>query len=277
MNLDNQSGTDERAKFENYMTNDCLRDLQELSTNEHGEYDDADIDNAWSAWKAALQAQPSTPANPNAMPQSDYVLMPRTLTAENGAKAELSGEFKEEVEIRCPECDHDAPDLDCEMCEGKGHWMQIVPVEWSTIKNIYRKAVECCAATPADMPASDAANFDLLAVILWLEGGCDPKHAASELRLYHEKMLAAAPKECATVPVDYFDAGDGVGFVHPTYGSGVFFTEDCIKSASTTVMQPQAIDYRCSSGGISGVVASKLFVGNAGMGGASNPDAKDKP
>ncbi|ABR91895.1 Hypothetical protein mma_2229 [Janthinobacterium sp. Marseille] len=52
-----QSGADEREKFERYMTNDCFRDLQELSTNEHGEYDDAEIDNAWSAWKAALQAQ----------------------------------------------------------------------------------------------------------------------------------------------------------------------------------------------------------------------------
>lgn len=75
-----------------------------------------------------------------------YVLMPLRLTAENGAKSELSGEFCEKVEVLCPECDQDEPDLGCTMCEGHGRWVQDVPVEWTTIKNIYRKAVECCAA-----------------------------------------------------------------------------------------------------------------------------------
>ena len=55
------SSAGQREMFENYMTNDCLHDLQELSTNEHGEYDDAEIDNAWSAWKAAFKANTIVP------------------------------------------------------------------------------------------------------------------------------------------------------------------------------------------------------------------------
>lgn len=89
---------------------------------------------------------------------SDMVLMPRTLTAKNGAKAELSGEFKEEVKLSCFECDEDNADIDCEICEGKGHYYQIVPVEWTTIKNIYRKAVECCAIPSPTEQASDVRN-----------------------------------------------------------------------------------------------------------------------
>jgi hypothetical protein len=52
------------------------------------------------------------------------ILMPKELTAENGAKALLSGEFFEFIEtteedIRLP-----------------------IPVSWSTIKDIYKKTVE---------------------------------------------------------------------------------------------------------------------------------------
>lgn len=32
---------------------------------------------------------------------------------------------------------------------------------------------------------------DLSAVITWLENGCEPKHAATELRIYQERILAS--------------------------------------------------------------------------------------
>lgn len=69
--------------------------------------------------------------------------MPRSLTAENGAKALLSGEFF--VEIREPYyCD--CGDEDCEACEltetDSLTATRQVPVPWATIKEIYAKAVE---------------------------------------------------------------------------------------------------------------------------------------
>ena len=69
-------------------------------------------------------------------------VMPRSLTAENGAKALLYGEFFETVEVSneeycgCGECDYcqDFPDTE--------PTVQIkVPVSWSTIKEIYAKVV----------------------------------------------------------------------------------------------------------------------------------------
>ncbi len=61
----------------------------------------------------------------------DTAIMPRRLTAENGAKGLLSGEFYEEVEV-----------LD----ETWGPITQRTPVSWSTIKAIYRMAVKHLAA-----------------------------------------------------------------------------------------------------------------------------------
>ena len=55
------------------------------------------------------------------------VLMPESLTAENGAKAALSGEFY----------------MDVLMADGAGGEIFVkVPVSWTTIKEIYKKAVE---------------------------------------------------------------------------------------------------------------------------------------
>lgn len=74
--------------------------------------------------------------------ETKNVMMPRELTAENGAKGLLSGDFFEEVEFQCPECDPDEPDQDCDICEGKFNCIQKVPVSWTTIKAIYAKAVQ---------------------------------------------------------------------------------------------------------------------------------------
>lgn len=74
-----------------------------------------------------------------------FVLVPAELTAENGAKTELIGEFFESVEVPdpdycgCGECDYCvevATDEDSETMT------QEVPVSWTTIKAIYRKAME---------------------------------------------------------------------------------------------------------------------------------------
>lgn len=71
------------------------------------------------------------------------VIMPSSLTAENGAKALLIGEFSETVEVRnelycgCGYCDF------CEENPDEPETCQIsVPVSWNTIKAIYAKAVQ---------------------------------------------------------------------------------------------------------------------------------------
>lgn len=75
-------------------------------------------------------------------PVEQLVMLPSTLTAENGAKAALMGEFYEEVEMMCSACNYDIPQEDCEVCGGEVTWTQRAPVSWTTIKGIYAKAVE---------------------------------------------------------------------------------------------------------------------------------------
>lgn len=68
------------------------------------------------------------------------VIMPRELTAENGAKAAMLGEFSIDFPMTC--CCHGEQD-DCEVCGGSGEYMQPVNVPWTTIKEIYASAVKC--------------------------------------------------------------------------------------------------------------------------------------
>ena len=70
------------------------------------------------------------------------VVMPSALTAENGAKSLMIGEFNETTEFPCPECCDYGPEDDCPQCDGTGEIMQVVPVTWTTIKEIYAMAVE---------------------------------------------------------------------------------------------------------------------------------------
>ena len=72
-----------------------------------------------------------------------YAVMPKSLTAENGAKNLLIGEFCESIEITCPECaDDPEPFEGCEVCDGEGVYTQKIYVEWTTIKEIYAMAVK---------------------------------------------------------------------------------------------------------------------------------------
>ena len=72
----------------------------------------------------------------------EMILMPRELTAENGAKAALIGEFSESVKVFCPDCLNDELDYECETCGGDGFVDQKVTVSWTTIKEIYKRAVQ---------------------------------------------------------------------------------------------------------------------------------------
>lgn len=71
----------------------------------------------------------------------DNVLMPKELTAENGAKYLMMGEFKQEMPIYCPECTNRDTE-DCETCAGEGELIQEANISWTNIKEIYKKAVE---------------------------------------------------------------------------------------------------------------------------------------
>ncbi|EMH2329045.1 DUF550 domain-containing protein [Citrobacter freundii] len=70
-----------------------------------------------------------------------YCIMPVSLTAKNGAKWALSGEFSTAREVTCPECEGDG----CSDCDGRGDWYEDQAIDWTTIKEIYRRAVEVCA------------------------------------------------------------------------------------------------------------------------------------
>lgn len=67
-----------------------------------------------------------------------WVMVPMRLTAENGAKGLLSGEFSETKFINCPEC---FGDDECETCDGSGRIEITVPVTWTTIKEIWAKGI----------------------------------------------------------------------------------------------------------------------------------------
>lgn len=95
---------------------------------------------------AANQPAPTVPA--------DYVLMPRRLTAENGAKGAMIGEFHEEITVRCPDCDGADEEMYCASCDDEGTVQQAVQVQWDTIKQIYSRAVDLLAHQPAQEQAS---------------------------------------------------------------------------------------------------------------------------
>lgn len=71
------------------------------------------------------------------MPET-MVNVPHNLTAENGAKAALIGEFYVNYEVNCTECDGDG----CEDCNNEGVWIVKRPIPWTTIKEIYAAAIQ---------------------------------------------------------------------------------------------------------------------------------------
>lgn len=73
------------------------------------------------------------------------VILPRELTAENGAKALFSGEFFEVNSLTCVACDENginhAGDK-CDICLGSGTFEEKTAISWDSIKDIYKKIVE---------------------------------------------------------------------------------------------------------------------------------------
>jgi hypothetical protein len=107
---------------------------------------------------AAADLAAGVEAGQVAVPEG-FVLMPRRLTAENGAKGLLSGEFAESCSVTCPSCDGAGEvDVDCECgeCKGEGTVEERVAVGWDTIKRIYDMAVEHLAAPSAPAVAQQA-------------------------------------------------------------------------------------------------------------------------
>ena len=70
---------------------------------------------------------------------NDMILLPKSLTAENGAKALLIGEFHQQIERTCSDCFGDDPS--CDICKGMGTYIEDVQISWTTIKEIYKKIV----------------------------------------------------------------------------------------------------------------------------------------
>ncbi|MCB5311949.1 hypothetical protein [Yersinia intermedia] len=79
-----------------------------------------------------------------------YCIMPESLTAENGAKGTLSGEFFTETDITCEECGGDCDEDDpCKHCNDLGVQTVRTAIGWSTIKDIYKMAVSATAIRQA--------------------------------------------------------------------------------------------------------------------------------
>jgi hypothetical protein len=78
----------------------------------------------------------------------DHIIMPRRLTAANGGKALMIGEFFETIQRSCgyEVC---MPD-DCPICNGTGVITVKVPISWTTIKEIYSKAADHFGEAPQD-------------------------------------------------------------------------------------------------------------------------------
>jgi hypothetical protein len=76
----------------------------------------------------------------------ETVVMPKELTADNGAKAALIGEFHVMLPVACDVCNGTGEDIDgygeCPECHGGGGFVRTFNVPWTVIKEIYAKAVE---------------------------------------------------------------------------------------------------------------------------------------
>ncbi|MGL5599450.1 MAG: hypothetical protein ACRDD5_00940 [Silvania sp.] len=111
--------------------------------------DDMGLASAWAhgfnqCRTAMLQGKAEPVCQPYTLPEG-YCAMPKRLTAENGAKGALSGEFHVTHRIACQSCGGEG----CEDCNEEGGWDGEIPIGWDTIKLIYGAAVELCALPAA--------------------------------------------------------------------------------------------------------------------------------
>lgn len=127
-----------------------------------------------------------------------YCIMPLTLTAANGAKGALSGEFKVSRTVRCHECGGEG----CDDCADAGEFEEEITVPWDTIKDIYRAAVEACRAAMLAQPVSQRYKLpegfklmpieitDEIAEAIAMEARC----CGGIALCIYEAALAAAPE-----------------------------------------------------------------------------------
>ncbi len=96
----------------------------------------------WNACRAAMLQAGNSPVIPDG-----YMMVPMRLTAENGAKAALLGEFNLEYTLTCHECFGEG----CDDCSGDGTWTSTMPIDWTTIKEIWDKAINNFAAAQREV------------------------------------------------------------------------------------------------------------------------------
>ncbi|MDU1652699.1 MAG: hypothetical protein E6850_09390 [Leclercia adecarboxylata] len=101
------------------------------------------FDEGWNHCRAAM-LQGAEPVSQPYKLRDGWVAVPKRLSAENGAKAALIGEFNLEYSMTCHECFGEG----CEDCSGEGSWTNTVPIDWATIKDIWAKAIDHFAAAP---------------------------------------------------------------------------------------------------------------------------------
>lgn len=119
------------------------------------EYSDKHGDDAYCVMRETMQLSGNSEqlepvSNRDELPDG-YCAMPLKLTAENGAKGALSGEFHVSHRIVCQSCGGEG----CEDCNDEGGWDGEIPIGWDTIKLIHQAAVEACAlpAVPQEQDA----------------------------------------------------------------------------------------------------------------------------
>jgi len=76
----------------------------------------------------------------------DSVMVPLRLTAENGGKALMIGEFFETIEQPCQY--EVCASGDCPICGGSGVVRIKVPISWTTVKEIYARAIDHFSSLP---------------------------------------------------------------------------------------------------------------------------------
>ncbi|WP_434795859.1 hypothetical protein [Citrobacter europaeus] len=124
--------------MKNHQIRELVNDLRDIAVEYHGTQQLRERI-ARTVRSAMLQAG-NSPVTPDGL-----ALVPKRLTAENGAKGVLSGEFSETKFINCPEC---FGDDECETCDSSGRIEITVPVSWTNIKAIWAKGVEHFEAAP---------------------------------------------------------------------------------------------------------------------------------
>jgi hypothetical protein len=114
-------------------------------------------------------------------------------------------------------CDHP----DCTTCAGRG--------------GFYRMSAGAAAKTDhAPTITEDMIQAGIAALTLTAQAAPNAELAVTTLyRAMHAASAAGAGSEQPCMDEDWYSAEDGEAYTHPTYGPGVFFTEDCARAPAT--------------------------------------------